>query len=204
MYVTYKCYKKNKLILERTKVNCFSSIMSYNSLDFDKIRVMIYNSNKLLDYNDYWIDLVMEIEKRAKLIRYGGKLWMEIPHLKSHYSKTMVILTILRYLWEYTNNYDDIVIMTKKITDQFPNMDKMKAVIIASSCTYRESSFGHGLINGVAVELKSIWHYQRYKGKGVHNFASRNYPNYDILRKIRKNKVDRYDVIPALEHYGII
>lgn len=116
------------------------------------------------------------------------------------------MLTILRYLWEETNNYHDIVPMTKTIMERVPGIDPLKAVLIANSGTAKAIGWGHSLVKGMTRELKGIWHYRRYKGTTVYGLT--NTAAYGAVpeefMQIRKDKESRLDVTPMLKHYGLV
>lgn len=195
MYVTYYLYGKyGKLLKSYNDTACFSSLTHNNN--WYKLKLKLKSTEKNVEYIELWLKLIMKIE--SKIIIEDN--YLIIPNLGK--GKTMFILTAIRYLWEGTNKYDDIVIMTKKIIDLHPTIDPLKAILLANSCTQYGSGWGHSLVNCVVNDLKGIWHYRRYKGNSVHEFTNSSYGNPDLLKQFREDKVDKYDVLPVLKHFG--
>ena len=195
MYVTYSLYGKyGKLLKQYINHACFSEINCNN--DWYKLKLKLKSTEENVEYIEFWLKLIMKIETKITI----EDNYLIIPNLGK--GKTMFILTAIRYLWEGCNNYDDIVIMTKRIIDLHPTIDPLKAILLANSCTQNASGWGHSLVNCVVNELKGIWHYRRYKGNSVHEFTNSSYGNSDLLRQFREVKVDKYDVLPVLKHFG--
>lgn len=195
MRVTYSLYGKyGKLLKEYNNDSCFSDIHYTNN--WIKLKLKLKCSPKNKEYIEFWLKLIMKIETKITI----EDNYLIIPNLGR--GKTMFILTAIRYLWEGTNNYDDIVIMTKRIIDLHPNIDPLKAILLANSCTTHCCGWGHSLVNCVVNQLKGIWHYRRYKGNTVFSFTNSSYGNQDLLKQFRKAKVDDYDVLPVLKHFG--
>ena len=195
MNVTYSLYGKyGKLLKEYDNTACFSEI-NYNN-DWYKLKLKLKSTKENVEYIEFWLKLIMKIETKITI----EDNYLIIPNLGK--GKTMFILTAIRYLWEGCNNYDDIVIMTKRIIDLHPTIDPLKAILLANSCTMNCGGGGHSLVNCVVNELKGIWHYRRYKGNSVHEFTNSSYGNSDLLRQFRKAKLDKYDVLPVLKHFG--
>jgi hypothetical protein len=195
MSVTYDLYGKyNKLINCYAKDYCFSSLPKDNSWFKLKLKLKCSEMNK--DLIEFWIKLMIKIEPKITI----ENDYLVIPNLG--YGKTMIILTAIRFLWEGSNRYDCIPRLTKNILDLKPNIDPLKAVLLANSCTTHASGWGHSLVCCVVKDLKSVWHYRRYKGNTVHGFTNSGYGNSNLLAKIRKAKTHEYDVLPVLKQYG--
>lgn len=195
MNVTYSLYDKNNtLLLEKNNKACFSQL--YDISNWYKLKLKLKSTKENVEYIEFWLKLIMKIETKITI----EDNYLIIPNLGR--GKTMFILTAIRYLWEGINNYDDIVIMTKKIIDLHSNIDPLKAILLANSCTQNVNGWGHSLIRAVVVDLKGIWYYRRYKGETVYGLTNSSYGNEDLLRQFRKAKVDKYDVLPVLKHFG--
>lgn len=199
-YVQYKLYKDKIKIKDFTKGTiCYSNTFTY---DWDYILVKIKTTYLTKEYLKFWLDLLKQIETKIEI----KDNWIKLPYLKSK-GKTLFILTIIRYLHEGedANKYYDIVLMTKNIIDKHPNIDPLKAIVLASSCTERCSGWGHCIVKAVATKLPSIWHYRRFNSFKCHDLCNpkSTYPNNDLLYKLRKEKKDRYDVDPILKHFNI-
>mgnify|MGYP000035304429 CR=1 FL=1 len=195
MNVTYSLYGKyGKLLEEYNNVACFRHLNHNNN--WYKLKLKLKSTKKNIDYIEFWLKLIMRIETKITI----KDNYLIIPNLGI--DKTMFILTAIRYLWEGSNNYDDIVIMTKKIIDLHPNIDPLKAILLANSCTTHCCGWGHSLVNCVVNQLKGIWHYRRYKGNTVFSFTNSSYGNQDLLKQFRKAKLNDYDVLPVLKHFG--
>lgn len=196
MEVTYSLYGKyGKLLKKYNNVACFSSLY-YPISNWYKLKLKLKSTKENVEYVEFWLKLIMKIETKITI----KDNYLIIPNLGK--GKTMFILTAIRYLWEGSNKYDDIAIMTKRIIDLHPNIDPLKAILLANSCTQNASGWGHSLIRGVVVDLKGIWHYRRYKGSTTMGLTNSSYGNSDLLRQFRKAKVDKYDVLPVLKHFG--
>jgi hypothetical protein len=195
MNVTYDLYGKyNKLIKYYVKDYCFSSLPKDNS--WFKLKLKLKCSEKNKDLIKFWIKLMIKIE--PKITIENG--YLVIPNLGV--GKTMIILTAIRFLWEGTNKYDCIPRLTKNILDLKPDIDPLKAVLLANSCTINASGWGHSLVCCVVKDLKNIWQYRRYKGDTVHGLTNSGYGNNDLLAEIREAKMNEYDVLPVLKQYG--
>ena len=195
MCVTYSVYNKHgKLLNEYVNEACFSSLRYNRGWDYLKLKLKSTYQN--VDYIEFWLKLILKIE--TKITIEGN--YLIIPNLGR--GKTMFIITAIRYLWEGGNNYDDIVIMTKRIIDLHPNIDPLKAILLANSCTSDCSGWGHSLVNAVVTDLKGVWHYRRHKGDSAQELTNSSYGNSDLLKKFRGQKVDAHDVLPVLKHFG--
>ncbi len=193
-YVSYKLYSKNnRLLYDGNMVLCFYELN--DNRDWFKMKLPIKCTEQNVNYVNFWIDLIIKIEPKIKI----DKNYLIIPNMG--YGKTLFILTAIRYLWEGSNRYDDIVIMTKNIIDIIPDIDPLKAILMANSCTEKTGGWGHSLVNTVVTDLKGVWHYRRYKGDTVFGLTNSGYGNYDLLRKFRKAKKDKFDVSPILKHF---
>ncbi len=196
MRVTYSLYGKyGKLLKKYNNTACFSNLC-YPISNWYKLKLKLKSTEENVEYIEFWLKLIMKIETKITI----KDNYLIIPNLGE--GKTMFILTAIRYLWEGCNNYDDIVIMTKRIIDLHPTIDPLKAILLANSCTMNCKGWGHSLVNCVVNELKGIWHYRSYKGNSVHEFTNSSYGNPDVLKQFRKAKIDKYDVLPVLKHFG--
>ena len=195
MNVTYSLYGKyGKLLEEYNNVACFSHLNRNNN--WYKLKLKLKCSEKNVDYIEFWLKLIMKIETKITI----KDNYLIIPNLGI--GKTMFILTAIRYLWEGCNKYDDIVIMTKRIIDLHPNIDPLKAILLANSCTMSCNGWGHSLVNCIVNDLKGIWHYRRYKGDTANGLTNSSYGGSQLLSQFREAKTDKYDVLPVLKHFG--
>jgi hypothetical protein len=200
MNVTYKLIKNKETILNLKKTACFSHLTS-DFQDYDSLEILVYECESNKGNLDFWTKLIMKIEPKAKLI---DKNWMIFPYMP--YGKMLLILTLLRYLWEHSNHYDDIIPMTKKILEITEDIDEMQAITLAASCTEESSGWGHSHVLAVASTLPRIWHYRRYTGNSCQGLCGKsgNYvTNEKVLNEIRNEKKDKFDVIPILKHFKI-
>jgi len=198
MEVTYKLYKNKEQILSIVNTACFSGLFLSS---WDKISILVYESEQNKGELKFWTDLIMKIEPKATI---DDKNWMTIPYMGK--GKTLLILTALRYLWEYKNHYDDIIPMTKTILNKCDNIDPFLAIVLASSITSLSCGWGHSLVLGVTENLPRTWHYRRYKGgkcQGLCHDNSSRIPLLDDLALLRSEKTDRYDVLPILKLFKI-
>lgn len=195
MKVTYSVYgKRNKLLHSYTNTACFISLRDIGN--WHKVKLKLKCSEQNLDYIHFWINLIMQIETKIT-IKDG---FLIIPNLGR--GKTLFILTAIRFLWEGQNNYDDIVIMTKRIIDLHPTIDPLKAILLANSCTKSCNSWGHSLVCCMVNNLVGTWNYRRYRGYDVYGVTNSSYGQYNLLNQFRKAKTDKYDVLPVLKHFG--
>lgn len=193
MQVTYAVYGKyNKLLYDKHDTACFSGIPRNDS--WFKMKYKLQCSEKNKEFIKFWIELMMRIEPKITI----ENDYLVIPNLG--WSKTMIMLTAIRYLGEA--NYDCIPKLTKNILDLKPDIDPLKAVLLANSCTVRTGGWGHSLVHCVVGDLKGVWDYRRYKGCGVQEFTNSVYGNGGLLMRIREAKTHDYDVLPVLKQYG--
>ena len=195
MNVTYTLYSKyNRIIKSHINTACFSSVPKNNGWFKLKLKLKCSETNK--DLIKFWIELIIKIEPKITI----EEDYLIIPNLG--YGKTMIILTTIRFLWEGQSGYDCIPRLTKHILDLKPNIDPLKAILLANSCTINANGWGHSLVCGVVKNLKGVWHYRRYKRYTVFGFTNSGYNDDRLLIKIRKAKTHDYDVLPVLKEYG--
>jgi hypothetical protein len=205
MYVTYKTFINKRIINNYSNGHCFKDTFDKN---WNYMYLKIKTTPLTKDLKDFWLDLVKEIEPSIKIIndKTLGEC-VKIPYLKSE-GKTLFMLSIIRYLWEGSNYYDEIVPMTKVFLDKYPNVDKLTAVVICASNTTGVTGWGHSIVLAVASKLPKIWHYRRFNNtscqflcnpEGSYLGADR----HNELRNIRKLKKDNFDFEPILKHYNL-
>lgn len=194
-YVTYTTFKDNKIVQNHEHVICFSGIFN---VEWDTVKLLLETSKNNYRRKTFWLKLVKQIEPSVKIS--SNKKYITFKYLGSK-GKTLFLLTLIRYLWESNNHYDDIVIMTYKILKKYPKLDPLSAIVIASSNTSNCSGFGHGLVsNGFASYIHTIQDYNNYNHTTVHSLCGNtNYNN--SLSVTRKLKSDNFDIEPIINYF---
>lgn len=206
MEVTYNTYdKKNKLVLGFKKAACFSSL--YRK-DFHHMEVLVQCHVENQDIKEWWMELIKRIHPSAKIIKKKGHSYMRFRSVpEERRSQQLLILSALRYLWE--TRYTQIPRWTKVIMDKYPDIDPLKAIIIANSNLF-DGTTGHSIVPSAdpAKVLRGVWHYRRYKGKTVHGFTcakvgvKEGYGSYQYKGTLIDERTDCNDLGPILKHYG--
>lgn len=209
MYVTYRCYKDGEVVLARDESICFAhignkSIAGNDDWDFIDVKIKCCDDN--LQHKDFWLDVIKRIEPKCKIIKDLAGEYLRIPYTPGRYGKFLVIGIILRYLWHESNALSDIVLLTKNVLEKVPNLDPLKAVVVASSATSRKTgAWGHALVNKMATTVRGRWHYQRLLGHQAYKLTdSKTYGTVAEYYPLRDSKENRYDVMPMLQHYGLV
>ena len=205
MNVTYKMFRGDTCIREINNNICYSHLFRASPEKYSQIthvEVKIKTNSLTKPYKYFWLYLIKRIEPsfeiKDKWIKVGG-----ISH-----GKMKIILTILRFLWEDTNHYDEIVPIVFNILMDYPDMDPLKAIYLGNSIASNIGNEVHSLVNYMADKLPTIEDYRTYSGDNVYSltYSRPIYPptdRYDALKKLKDKKQDLFDYKPAFEYYGL-
>ena len=204
--VNYKLFdKRGELIKQYKRAACFSSLYSYS---WHKMSVHVEDNKRTKDVRDWYVDLILKIEPSAKKEIIDDELWVTFPFMgEDRKKKLLLILSALRYAWE--EGYCQIPEWTKTIIDRNPDIDPLKAIIIANS-NLLTGYGGHSIVpaNQLAKVLRGTWHYRRFKGDRVHSFTlpkeqlQADYGGGPEVNAFRQKRGDINNLDTVLKHYG--
>lgn len=158
------------------------------------------------DLVDFWMDLVIKIE--SKVVYNKEEKYITVPFYRYNKGRMLMILSIIRFLWEESVDLNTIPQMTKNILDVYPNLDPLKAILMAASNVHSTTTNHHNIVNCLCIELKGIWHYRRFKNDSVFSFtnstSSYKCASVGVKEKLSKEypKRDKFDIAPILHYYS--
>lgn len=202
MEVTYTLFKDDEVQASYIDTACFSSLFldSWNTIE---LRISTVKNTRL--YKRRWLNLCVYIEPLIEIIDKSGNTYIRMPRRESD-GKTLFILSIIRYLWESTNGYNNLVPATFRILKKFPEMDPLKAIVIASAGIRNpDRGSGHSITDGLPRRLVKINDYKEYGGYTCHDLVGgpSYLESYANRRELYNAKKDIYDVEPIIEHYKL-
>jgi len=203
MNVTYKIYTGDICFRTREDADCYSSLFILK--DYDKVthvEVKVKTNSLTEPYKYFWLYLLKQIEPSLEI---KGD-WVKIGQI-SH-GKMKVILTILRFLWEDENHYDDIIPIVFNILMDHPEIDPLKAIYLGNSIASSIDNMAHSLVHHMADKLPTIEDYRTYSGENVYNLTH-DEPAFMLeskskkLKKVIAEKKDLFDYKPIFKYYGL-
>ena len=202
-YVNYIFYREDGTNSVNKNAICFANLSYAKNRDYKYLVMDIKVAKENEEYKDRWLEVLQEIEPELEILEKNTKA--KLPNL-GNYHKNLLILTLLRDL---KGHYPDVVSMSLKIMDNYPELDKLSAIMMASAYGRWNGGGGHSLCRRGADKLRTIEEYQQatFENHNLNEFSQTL--NFDFIRgrskydEIRSKMKHSLDIGPIVEVFGV-